>query len=257
MTDRQLKKRLAEYLQEPDARESGPGGRDETVRLCAQIAREQAAAPAVPQPGFWKFLEGVFRFSWAPIVLFQAAALALVGLFLQGAPRELKYIPVYVPLFVLAVIPVLFQGQYFGTNELEAATRSSGAQLVLARLILSGAANLVCMTVLLGLEVRLTGGRPELGRMILYCLVPYLVCMTVLLRLLRRRKRNGMARCAVMSLGSCLFWRISSRAAPGLYELSAAGVWAGAFLVFSVFFAREICFIIQADREGRMYGTVL
>lgn len=213
----------------------------------------------IPQPriGFWQFLSGVFRFAWIPIVFFQTVALLLVVLFLYDAPRELKYVPVTIPLFVLAVIPILFQGRYAGTGELEAATRSSGAQIVLAKLILSGAANLVCMTMLLWLEVRLTGGRPDLGRMILYCLVPYLVCMTVLLYLIRSGKKDGMALGVVMSLGSCLFWRVSSRLAPGLYELSAVGVWAVAFTVFSVFFVREICFIVKANKEGKMYGTVV
>ncbi len=213
----------------------------------------------VPQPrlGFWQFLSGVFRFEWLPIVGFQAVALLLAGLFLYGASQDLKYLPVFIPLFILAAVPVVFQGQYFGTGELEAVTRSSGAQIVLAKLILAGAANLVCMTMLLWLEVRLTGSVRDLGRMILYCLVPYLVCMTMLLHLIRSRRQNGMTLAIVTSLGSCLFWRASSRLTPGLYELSAAGVWIAAFTVFSAFFAREICFIVKASKEGKMYGAVV
>lgn len=213
----------------------------------------------IPQPrlGFWQFLSGVFRFAWLPIAVFQAAALLLAGLSLCGASKELEYLPAYMPLFILAAVPVVFQGQYFGTSELEAVTRSSGAQIVLAKLLLSGAANLVCMTILLCLEVRLTGSFRDLGRMILYCLVPYLVCMTVLLYLIRSGRKNGMTLAVVMSLGSCLFWRVSSRLLPGLYELSAVGVWFAAFTVFSVFFAREICFIVKANKEGKMYGTVV
>ncbi len=257
MNNRQLKKRLRSSLQGMIRQEQDFGRKDETIRLCGEIMRGQTAVPAGPRLGFWQFLAGVFRFTWAPIVLFQTGALLLAGLFLAGAPKELRYIPVYVPLFVLAVIPVLFQGQYFGTGELEAATRSSGAQIVLAKLVLSGAANLVCMTVLVLLEVRLLGGRSDLGRIILYCLVPYLVCATVLLQLIRRREKNGMPRAVAMSLGSCLFWRLSSRVAPGLYEVSAAGIWAAGFAVFLVFFAREIYFIVKADKEGKMYGTVL
>ncbi len=213
----------------------------------------------VPQPrlGFWQFLSGVFRFEWLPIVGFQAAALLLAGLLLYGASQDLKYLPVLIPLFILAAVPVVFHGQYFGMSELEAVTRSSGAQVILAKLILAGAANLVCMTVLLGLEVRLTGGLRDLGRMILYCLVPYLVCMTVLLQLIRSHKKDNVTRAVIMSLGSCLFWRASSRVLPGLYELSAVGVWTAAFMIFSVFFAREICFIVKANKEGKMYGTVV
>ncbi len=213
----------------------------------------------IPQPrlGFWPFLSGVFRFTWRPMVFFQAAALLLAGLLLNGAPGDMRYLPVYMPLFILAAVPVLFQGQYFGTSELEAATRSSGAQIVLARLLLSGAADLVCMTVLLGLEVRLSGGPTDLGRMILYCLVPYLVCMTMLLHLIRSGRKNGTALAVVMALGSCLFWRVCSRVAPGLYELSAVGIWIVGSTVFSAFFAREIWFIIKAEKEGKMYGAVV
>lgn len=255
--NKELKKGLTAYFHDLLGQDDRFARKDETIRLCAEIMRGQAHVPAEPRSNFWQFLSGVFRFEWLPIVFFQTVALLLVGAFLYGAPRELRYVPVYMPLFVLAVIPVLFQTQYFGTGELEAVTRSSGAQIVLARLLLSGAANLVCMTVLLWLEVHLTGGRPDLGRMILYCLVPYLVCMTVLLHLIRSRKKDSMALAAAMSLGSCLFWRVSSRLVPGLYELSAVGVWIAAFTLFAAFFAREICFIVKADKEGKMYGPVV
>ncbi len=252
MRERELEARLSRVL----GRETTPRRLDETAELCRRIVEEETG-PAEPGLGFWGFLSGVFRFEWASIGACQAAALLLVGLFLYGAPKELKYIPVYVPLFVLAVVPVLFRGQYCGTGELEAATRASGAQLALARLILSGAANLVCMTALLWLEVRLTGRSRELGRMILYCLVPYLAGMTLLLRLIRGRKKDAIGQCAAMALGSCLFWRASSHVAPGLYELSAVGVWIAACAVFGAFFTREICFLVKADKEGKMYGTVV
>ena len=42
------------------------------------------------------------------------------------------------PLFVLAVLPVMLRCQYYGMSEIEAATRASGAQIILAKLILAG-----------------------------------------------------------------------------------------------------------------------
>ena len=256
MNDRELQNSLKKYIQGLLRREEDFRRREETVRLCAEVLEGQAA-PAEPRLGFWQFLSGVFRFEWLPIVGFQAAALLLAGLFLYGASKDLKSLPVFIPLFILAAVPVVFHGQYFGMSELEAVTRSSGAQVILAKLLLAGAANLVCMTILLCLEVRLTGGVRDLGRMILYCLVPYLICMTILLYLIRSGRKNGMTMAIAASLGSCLFWRLSSRVVPGLYELSAVGVWIAAFTVFSVFFAREICFIVKANKEGKMYGTVV
>lgn len=257
MNERELKKRLTEYLDQTGRTQADPTGLDETVQLCFAVMQERPAVFPEPRLGFWPFLSGVFRFAWRPIVFFQGLALLAAGLFLYGAARDLRTLPAYTPLFALAAVPVLFQEQYFGTGELEAATRSSGAQLMLAKLLLSGAADLVCMTLLLALEVRVTGGVRELGRMILYCLVPYLVCMTALLRLIRRRRKNGMGLGAVLGTGSCLFWRASSRVAPGLYELSALGVWIAAFMIFSAFFAREIYFIVKANKEGKMYGAVI
>ena len=213
----------------------------------------------IPQPrlGFWPFLSGVFRFAWRPMAFFRAPALLLAGLLVCGAPGEPKYLPVYMPLFILAAVPTLFQGQYFGASELEAATRSSGAQIVLAKLLLSGAADLVSMTVLLCLELCLGGGAPDLGRMILYCLVPYLVSMTAVLYLIRSGRKDAMALAVTASLGSCLFWRVCAHGAPGLYQLSAVGAWIAAFGVFSAFFAREIWFILKAEKEGKMYGAVV
>lgn len=247
---------LEEHLRQALGRQTAPLRMEQTVGLCVQIVRRQNA-PAEMRTGFWGFLSGVFRFEGAPILLSQAGALALACLAACASSGDLRRIPAYAPLFVLAAVPSFCRGRYHRVSELEAATRSSGAQLALARLLLAGAADLVCMTVLLGLEIRLTDGLRALGPMILYCLVPYLVCMTALLHLVRSGRSGSMAPAAVTAIGSCLFWRASSRVTPGLYELSALGVWIAAFAVFSAFFAREICFIIQANREGKMYGTVV
>ena len=250
MSDKDLEEALRRWL----GREAVPERLEETVGLCGRMARAQAAAPGMP---FWSFLADIFRLEGPSILLAQGAALLLAGLILWGAPGDLRVIPVYTPLLVLAAVPALFRGQHFGTGELEAVTYASGAQLALAKLILSGAAELVGMTLLLWLEVRLTGGSRGLGCMILYCLVPYLVCMTVLLQLLRRGGSGGLPLGIVTALGSCLFWRGSSYAVPGLYELSAVGVWIGAFAVSTAFFTREVWLMVKADKEGRMYGAVV
>lgn len=56
-------------------------------------------------------------------------------------------------------------------SEIEAVTRASGAQITLAKLVLAGAANLVCITILLCMEVYLQNSYKEIGQMVLYCLV--------------------------------------------------------------------------------------
>lgn len=96
--------------------------------------------------------------------------------------------PVFMPLFALTVFPALFRGRRYNMTELEASTRASGAQIVLAKLVLAGGANLVCLTLLLCLEFFLNASPIQTGRLILYAIVPYLICMTVLLRSMRLQK---------------------------------------------------------------------
>lgn len=229
---------------------------EETVQLCLRQMGERPDAAAQPRSGFWAFLADIFRFEGIPILAGQAAALALAALHVYGAAQDLRYVPAHIPLFVLAAVPVLFRGRYCRTDELEAVTRASAAQLTLAKMLLAGAADLVCLTLLLGLQVHLTGSARQMGRMILYCLVPYLAGMTVLLKLLRRRRNDGLALSAAAAVGSMLFWYGSARFCPWLYEIPAVGAWIAAFCVFTAFFAGEICHIIRSDREGKIYGIV-
>ncbi len=230
-----------------------PKRMEQTAVLCAQIVGQRPRTE--PQLGFWGFLSEIFRFEGGLILACQAAALLLVGLHVYGAADHLQTLPAYIPLFALAVMPALFRGRYRGVSELEAATRASAAQLTLAKLVLAGGADLVCMTLLLALQARMAGSCRQMGRMILYCLVPYLACMSVTLAVIRRRGRDGMAMSAALALGSCLFWYGSAKLCPRLYEIPAVGVWLAAFMLFAAFFVREIYFIIRANREGRIYGT--
>ena len=124
-------------------------------------------------------------------------------------------------------------------------------------MVLAGAVNLVCMTVLIALEVYLQNSYKEIGQMILYCLVPYLVCMVSMLRLIRLRRMESISTCVVIMIGSCLCWGISAKFMPWVYEVSAFGIWILAFLFFTVFFIKEIYFIITMRKEGKMYGVIV
>lgn len=141
-------------------------------------------------------------------------------------------------------------------SEIEAVTRASGAQIILAKLILAGAANLVCMTIFISFEAYLQNSCEKIGQMILYCLVPYLVCMIFMLRLIRLRRRESIQICMVFVFGSCMFWGVLARTMPWLYETSAFGIWIAAFLFFAAFLVKEIYFIISMRKEGKMYGII-
>ncbi len=271
MGDREVKKYLQQSLQQETEYEKRLNkGRikklneknaklEETIKSCIEIMREQKLArksQEEPRTGFVQYLSDIFRFEGIPIFGLQAVTLFIICLIISKAADIPEYIPVFTPLLVLAVMPAMFKCQYYGMSEIEAVTRASGSQIILAKLVLAGAANLVCMTVLIFFEVYLQNSYKEIGQMILYCLVPYLVCMVSMLRLIRLRRKENIQICTVIVLGSCVGWGILAKNLPWLYEASALGIWIVAFLFFAAFFIKEIYFIITMRKEGKMYGII-
>lgn len=249
-------KNFKNYLHQSLGQEVQPKRLEETIKCCTEIMREQKISKEEPRTSFFHYLSDVFRFEGVPIVALQALTLFIVCLTIASVADIPQNIPVFMPLFVLAAMPVVFKSQYYGMSEIEAVTRASGAQIMLAKLVLAGAANLVCITIVLCLEVSLQNNCNQLGQMVLYCLVPYLVCMTGMLRLVRLQRKESIWTCAVVMLGSCVCWAISSRVIPWLYATSAVGFWLIAFVVFGLFFVKEVLFIAEMRKEGKMYGII-
>ena len=260
MSDKELKKYLKQYLQQETEHEKLSNAKlEETVKLCTEIMREQKSAKQSqeePRIGFAQYLSDIFRFEGLSIFGLQAAALFIICVAIHTAAGNPGYIPAFMPLFVLAVMPAIFKCQYYGMSEIEAVTRASGSQIVLAKLILAGAANLICMTFFISFEVYLQNSYREIGQIILYCMVPYFVCMVSMLRLLRLCRKENMQICMIISLGSCVCWGILAKTFPWLYDTSAFGIWIVAFLFFTAFFIKEIYFIITVRKEGKMYGII-
>lgn len=255
-----LWKSLQKEVKEPAGKPGGNSARrEETIRLCIGVMRKQRAAEKSQEErrtGFVQYLSDVFRYDGMPVLGLHAAVLLILCMIISMAADVPGYIPVFMPLFVLAAMPVMFRCQYYGMSEIEAATRASGAQIILAKLILAGAVNLVCMTILISYEVYLQNSCKEIGQMILYCMVPYLTCITCVLRLIRLRRKENMQICTVLVLSSCVFWGALAKTVPWLYEMSALGIWIAAFLFFAAFFIKEVYFIITVRKEGKMYGII-
>lgn len=269
MSDKELKKYLRQYLRQETELEKDNNREnveklnnaklEETVKLCVEAMREQKSAEESreePRTGFAQYLSDIFRFEGVPIFALQAAALFVICAAIYAAAGDPGYIPAFMPLFVLAVMPAVFKCQYYGMSEIEAVTRASGPQIVLAKLVLAGAANLVCMTFFVLFEVQLQNSYTEIGQIVLYCTVPYLACMVSMLRLIRLCRKESMQICAVIMLSSCVCWGVLAKALPWLYHASAFGIWIAAFLFFAAFFIKEIHFIVTMRKEGKMYGVV-
>lgn len=249
-------KNLKSYLKKTLGEEVRADRLEETVKFCTAMVREQKTPEAEPRTNFFQYLSDVCRFEGIPILGLQAVTLFIVCLTISSLSDTPKNLPVFIPLFVLAIIPAVFKSQYYGMYEIEAVTRASGAQLMLAKLVLAGAVNLICITILIGVEIYLQNSCREIEQMALYCLVPYLVCMAALLRLIRLRKRESGQICGIVMICSCVCWGVSAEALPWLYETSATGLWIAAFVVFAAFFVNEIHYIAEIRREGKMYGIM-
>lgn len=251
-------RRIEEYLQSSlrQGKEGSPDKIEETAAGCIEIMRRQVGYGGEERTGFWQFLSDVFRFEGLAIFGLQAGVLFVICLQVGFMDNVSHYIPVFTPLFALAVMPVLFRSQFYKMGEMEAVTRASGVEIILAKLILAGAANLTCITVLLCLVMHLQNSRESLGQMILYGLVPYLVCMSVMLRLIRLRRKERIPVCAAAMAGSCVGWGLTAKAVPWLYETSAVGLWIVLFVIFAGFFGKELCYIWEMKREGKLYGII-
>lgn len=164
-------------------------------------------------------------------------------------------IPVFIPFFVMAALPMLYRAELNRMNEIELATRNSYAQLLLARLIIIGASDIVCFTILLLLESVALSNSPGIVNLILYVFVPYMLCVTVMLRLIRSGKRSFYASVRLSILVSFL-WGIIALFKPGLYQASAVGIWMISFIVFGIFFVLEIERLIMNAKEGKIYGFI-
>lgn len=252
MNDREWIKQLQNSMQKEAEQEK----LEETIQMCTEIMHKQLSCGREQRTGFWRYLSDVFRFEGLRIFGLQAVTLFFVCLMIGTTVTVPRYIPAFIPLFVLSVMPAIFRSQFYGMCEIEAVTRASGAQIILAKLILAGAANLVCLTVLLYVEICLQNSAGNIGQMVLYCLVPYLVCLTVMLRLIRLRGRESMRISAAAIFGACFGWTVLAKTMPKLYEASAAGIWLTAFLIFAGFFLKELSFIIESGKEGKMYGII-
>ena len=236
-------------------REPKPSRMEETINICIEIMRKQAAVQEEKRTGFWRYLSDILRFEGIWVFGLQAVAFyCIFGFVISTASAQ--YMLLFMPLFVLPTLPGLFRGQYYKMSEIEAATRASGAQIVLAKLVLAGAANLIVMTAVLWLELYFHHSGGQILQMILYLLVPYLACMTIVLWYIRSCKREGAGACTVFILGFYACLLISVRLFPQLYETSAFGIWIAAFILFGTFYSKEIYLLIKARKEGKIYGIV-
>lgn len=228
----------------------------ETQHLCMDILNNQLLTVEEERTGFWIFLSDIFRYAGLRLWGMQLLILAVVCAGILSIPNVPNSIPLFTPLFLLACISSLFQNQTFHMSELEAVTRASGAQIVLAKLVLAGAADLICLSIVLILANIRTDFSVNMFQLILYAVVPLLGCMVAMLWCIRTCKQHAIQISIIACFSTSIFAFSLSRLVPKVYELSALSLWLIAFVVFTCFFVREIYFLMEARKEGKMYGTI-
>ena len=244
-----IKKYLRSYENQENAQRM-----EETIAECRRITRNNTLL-SNPQSGFWEFLSEVFRMNGKVIFGGQLVTLIMVCLIIQGVNDYPKFIPVFIPFFILASLPVLFRAQIYHMSEIELVTKNSYAQLLLARLIIIGAADIVCFTLLLAVEILCFRSGLGVFNLILYVFVPYMICVTAMLRLIRSGRRSIISS-AVMSMIASFIWGITALAVPCLYVGSSVGLWMICFITFGIFFIREVGYLVSYVKEGKIYGFV-
>lgn len=230
----------------------------ETQQMCMEILDTQPVQHCLPEErtGFLQFLSDVMRHIGLRLWLGQGIVLLLVCAGIFSAPDAPNIIPVFVPLFVLACLPSFYQSAAFGMSEIEAVTRASCAQIILAKLILAGAAQLVCLTVICRVVIFETGYPVTLVQLLMYVMVPVLGCFILTLWNMRTKKRYAIPYSVLSCLGVSAFAGVLAHWFPTLYDISAIGGWMTIFMVFAGFFAKELSILIKTWKEGKMYGII-
>ncbi len=223
----------------------------QTQKLCHALAEQGGAGRRM---GFGEFLRETARYAGPRLWGTQALALLAVCIMLFSLWEQFpSYLPGMMPLFVLACVPELLRGRTWGMEEMEAATRASTLQLMLAKLVLAGTANLMCLTLTLLCVLQMPDLPWRVAQLALYMTVPFLGSAALALCSIRTGHRRAQTACVAACAGvsllclSCALWL------PQVYELSATGLWVLALLASGAGLGKEV-YRLAAERKGSVFG---
>lgn len=250
MNKKMLKRRLAQALA-PQA--AGEETGLERVKAAARAGWQCGVARR--RIGFWAFLAQTARFYSLRLWGMQALAiLAVCGVVQQmTAETSLRLTPALMPLLVLACVPELSRSETCGMAELERATRASTLQLILAKLVLAGTADLAGIAVVAAAvwpTWRAAGA--VWVHLALYLVTPILAASAAALWSLRRHGSRAacLGACGAVSLlayGAMLGLR-------PVYEASAIGVWLVALAAAAAYFSWELIEFVRWARRPLSAG---
>ncbi len=230
----------------------------ETKQICKTMLDQQMSLNLIPEERttFWQFLSGVMRYTGLRLWLTQGIVLLFICSGVLSTNHTPYSISIFIPLLILASLPSFYLSRSCGMCEIEASTRASGAQIMIAKLILAGAAQIICLTVICALAITTAQYPVSLIQIILYAVVPFLACMILTLWSIRTREQHAVQSSVISCLAVSAFAGILAHCFPSVYDISAIGFWIITFVLFSEFFAKELFSLIKAWKEGKMYGVI-
>ena len=156
-------------------RDVHPKRLQETQQMCMALIEEQVKHNLFPEErtNFWQFLSNVMWYTGRRLWTAQGIVLLFVCACVFSVPNTPKIIPMFMPLFILACLPSFYQSTTFGMNEIEGSTRASSAQIIIAKLVLAEAAEIVIATIICGLTLFTAKYPITLIQIILYVIVPF------------------------------------------------------------------------------------
>lgn len=230
----------------------------ETQQICNTILNQQMKLNFIVEErtNFWQFLSGVmWHIGWR-LWLSQGVVLVLICSGIFSIHNTPNVISMFIPLLILACLPSFYQSRIFGMGEIEAVTRASMSQIILAKLILAGAAQIICLTIICWFTVIIAEYPITLIQVIMYAIVPFLGCLILTLWNMRTKERYAIQFSVVSCLGISAFGGIFAHWFPAIYDVSAIGVWFITFILFVGFFIKELLLLMKTWKEGKMYGII-
>lgn len=230
----------------------------ETQQICTAILNQQKQLDQIPEERtrFWQFLSDVMPHIGWRLWVSQGIVLLFICAGVFSIHNMPNVISMFIPLLILACLPSFYQSSTFGMAEMEAVTRASGAQIILAKLLLAGAAQIVCLTVICWLAIVVADYPVTLIQLIMYTIVPFLACLILALWNMRTRERYAIQFSVISCLGVSAFAGVLTHWFPAIYDISAIGVWFITFVLFMGFFTKELSLLIKTWKEGKMYGII-
>lgn len=201
------------------------------VRLIAAEAAGQEGAMLASETPFWRFVAGQLRFvspvAWAMQAALLAALLAVVLASGFGAAATLFAMSAAV-LSVALAIPSVFRSFDFRMDELEYSCRHDCVQVLAARLVLFGLADVLWLSIVVAVAPSFAESDPF--RVFLYACTPFFAFCAASFHIARLRRGDVAKSCAVAACVVVAAIWAAGAAFPHWYAELSVLAWTGALV---------------------------